>query len=186
MAKETRKMPRPSERAKGNTRFDLNVTQDLIDHAVRGSSASCAVADAIKYQIPDVSHVQVDIQTIRFSFPSRHERLVFLTPRRVQEYIVDFDAGDAIAPFTVQLRNPGVTATKTVIPDETDTPDASLTHRRRKPAQVINDDGKVLTGSGQGIRRIGGRTPPKLATSTQRTFGLKAFRINQAEALPQR
>lgn len=151
------------KRAKGTTRFTIDVTQELIDTAKRGSSSSCAVADAVKTQVAGVAHVQVDLQTIRFSIPSRAERYVYLTPRQAQEYIVGYDAGDQLEPFKVQLRNPGVTPTKTAIPTDTGVSTRARVHR----------------AGTAGTRRVGGRTPPKLATSTRRIYGLRALRINQ-------
>src|SRR4030095_2149783 len=90
--------------------------------------------------------------------------------------LVAFDAGDYVLPFRVELRNPGVTPMKTVVPKGLNSDVGEQVARVRRssaPAHIV-DQGK----SNQ--MRVGGRTPPRLATTTHRHYGMRALRVNQA------
>lgn len=84
-------------------RYSFDVTKQDIADAQNGDSFNCMVADTIKRQQPGASRVEVDLQTIRWS--DKDGRHVFLTPYEVAGYIVAFDAGEEIHPFSFQLRN---------------------------------------------------------------------------------
>lgn len=86
------------------SRITVEVTEKDIERAVTKDSYTCVVAQAIMRTIPTASHIDVDIQTIRFT--NEGIRWQYLTPYAVQGYIVAFDAGDAIQPFSFQLREP--------------------------------------------------------------------------------
>lgn len=88
--------------------FRFEVPQELINAATANSSSHCMVADSLKQKYPDALHVNVDIQTIRFT--RRGKRYVFATPPAVVDQIIAFDAGDRakIKPFTVKLQNGSV------------------------------------------------------------------------------
>jgi hypothetical protein len=79
----------------------VNVTQVDIDKALRNHSARCVVATAIKRAVSTAKRIEVDLQTIRWSTDT--ERVVFVTPVPVMDYITDFDAGDEIKPFSFRL-----------------------------------------------------------------------------------
>src|SRR5215472_13072355 len=81
---------------------DISVTQEHIAEAERDSTGRCMVAEAIKSSIPGVSHVQVDMQTIRFTRDG--ERETYFTPWDVGNAIVRFDGGDPIEPFSFRLQ----------------------------------------------------------------------------------
>lgn len=81
----------------------INVTQDDIDKADVKNSSRCVVARAVARTIPDATRISVDVQSIRFT--SGGERRIFLTPYAVAGYVVAFDAGEPIHPFTFRLRN---------------------------------------------------------------------------------
>ena len=83
------------------SRTDVYVTQEDIDKARRNHSSRCVVATAIKRAVPAANHVKVDMQTIRWTTPN--ERVVYVTPGSVMDYIINFDAGDEIKPFTFRL-----------------------------------------------------------------------------------
>jgi hypothetical protein len=97
---------KPSAAAKGReqSRFRIDVTEKDIQRAKRNDSYVCVVSQAIARAIPDATRIDTDIQSIRFTRHGR--RYVFLTPYAVQGYVVAFDAGEAIQPFSFQLRNP--------------------------------------------------------------------------------
>jgi hypothetical protein len=61
------------------------------------------IADAIKEAIPNAQSVAVDLVTIRWTDPVRELRYIYLTPRRAQLALIDFDRGVVPKPFDVQL-----------------------------------------------------------------------------------
>src|SRR5262245_37012527 len=81
----------------------ITITEKDIEKAHRNNSYKCVVAQAVARAFPNGHHIEVDTQTIRFT--DGHERKAYLTPYAVQGYVVAFDAGDRIEPFSFQLRN---------------------------------------------------------------------------------
>jgi len=80
----------------------VDVTQEDIDTALRKNSSRCVVATAIARTVPKATNVTVDVHSIRFTEGGR--RYTYLTPHPVMDYIVAFDAGDVLHPFTFRLR----------------------------------------------------------------------------------
>jgi hypothetical protein len=80
---------------------EISVTEAHIAEAERDVTGRCMVAEAIKSSLPGVSHVQVDMQTIRFTRGG--ERETYFTPWDVGNAIVRFDGGDPIEPFAFRL-----------------------------------------------------------------------------------
>jgi hypothetical protein len=85
------------------SRFNFQVTEKDIEKAHVGDSYQCVVAQAVARQLPNAHHIDVDLQTIRWS--DEDGRHVFLTPYEVAGYIVAFDAGEELHPFNFHLRN---------------------------------------------------------------------------------
>lgn len=85
------------------SRFSFEVTAADIEKARVNDSYRCVVAQAIARDMPDAHHIDVDLQTIRWS--DEDGRHVFLTPYEVAGYIVAFDAGDELHPFAFQVRD---------------------------------------------------------------------------------
>jgi hypothetical protein len=81
----------------------IEVSKDVIDKAVARHSGHCVFADAIGESLLWARFIAVDIQTVRFSDPTKRERYVYLTPRRLQQAIIDFDQGDRPEPFSFSL-----------------------------------------------------------------------------------
>ena len=81
----------------------VDVTQDDIDTALRKNSSRCVVATAIARKFPKAARIVVDVHSIKFTDGER--RYTYLTPPKVMDYIVAFDAGDALHPFTFRLRD---------------------------------------------------------------------------------
>lgn len=79
----------------------ITVEQTDIDQALRKKSARCVVATAVARSIEGAHHVDVDLQTIRFTVDG--ERRVYLTPPGASGYVIAFDAGDEIHPFGFRL-----------------------------------------------------------------------------------
>ena len=86
------------------SRFNFQVTEADITKAKRSDSYQCVVAQVIARTLKSATRIDVDSQAIRFSLDDR--RLVFLTPYAVQGYVIAFDAGEPIEPFSFQLRSP--------------------------------------------------------------------------------
>jgi len=89
---------------KQGARYNIEVTEKDIAKAKRNDSYIWVVSQAIALAISDATRIETDTQTIRFT--KNGDRLVFLTPYAVQGYVIGFDAGDPIQPFSFQLRSP--------------------------------------------------------------------------------
>lgn len=109
----------------------IQVTQSDIDGALKKDSSRCVVATAIARAFPNASHIAVDVQSIRFTVEG--ERRVYLTPYAVAGYVVAFDAGDEIHPFSFRLReDQRVKARQTKR-----TPAGAKVHKARTDAQNV-------------------------------------------------
>ena|SRR5215831_3564918 len=174
----------------------ISITDKDIEKAHRNNSYKCVVAQAIARTIPDAHHIEVDTQTIRFT--DRHERKAYLTPYAVQGYVVAFDAGDHIEPFSFQLRKPVPVRQPKL------TSSGKLAHqarvRARRHAQKSGEDSKIAgreayeSVKAEHPGRVfevstGARmAPPRVFKLKQRTYGMRVLRINrqeQAEAAAQ-
>lgn len=91
---------------------DVKVTTDLLETAERTSSRSCAVALAIKDQNPRLGRIEVNRQWISFTDKARGRRYHCITPQPVYDYILNWDAGLPIDPFSFRLRVVRVTEPK--------------------------------------------------------------------------
>jgi hypothetical protein len=93
----------------------VEVTQDLIDHAIQRDSSHCVVADALKANMPNASRVSVDLQTVRYTDTKRGKRYTYLTPPVCQRVLLDFDQGNLIEPFAFRLGPPIHIATSATV-----------------------------------------------------------------------
>jgi hypothetical protein len=84
----------------------VTVTDEVIANACRRDSGHCMIADALKMMNPGVNHVDVDLQTIRFSDPAKGARYIYLTPPLAQRALIRFDQGETVEPFDFTLRTP--------------------------------------------------------------------------------
>lgn len=91
----------------------IRIEQENIDQAVKRDSHRCMIADAIQAQIGWAKYIIVDLQSVRFSDTERGKRLVYLTPPRAQQALLEFDRGRKPKPFTMTL-NKGFTRTMRV------------------------------------------------------------------------
>jgi len=108
-------------------RLTVQVTEADIAKAKANDSMMCVVAQAIARTFPEARRISVDIQSIRWSDPKgRH---TYLTPYSVQGYIVAFDAGDDIHPFTFVLDSRKAIPVKRNMKTKAG---AALTNARRK------------------------------------------------------
>jgi hypothetical protein len=79
------------------------VSDTVIASAKTGASSHCAIAQGVGASIPGVSHITVDIATIRFTIGEK--RMYYHTPSAVQRFILAFDNGEDVKPFTFTLRD---------------------------------------------------------------------------------
>ena len=84
--------------------FMIEVTQSDLDSSMRQHARQDMVCTAIERTLSGANHIAVDLQTIRFT--QGRERLVYRTPAEIRDYIVAFDIGDGVEPFSFTLRNP--------------------------------------------------------------------------------
>src|SRR5215469_1218113 len=89
----------------------IHVTEEDLEKAARnreglppgrGNSATCAVAVAIARQVPGAHRIDVDLRTIRWT--DADGRKVFLTPYKVADYVIAYDAGKELQPFSFMPR----------------------------------------------------------------------------------
>jgi hypothetical protein len=147
------------------------VTPDIIDRAVVKNSNHCMAAEAIKAANRHLSHISVDIQTIRASDPMRRQRYIWLTPRKVQTAIIAFDQGNEVQPFNFRLQH-GQT-----IPIKETVKAAAVKAKRQAYDKKRKKRSKAVIKAKQpgGMPSIvGGKAPPKAAGAT-RTFGLRTL-----------
>jgi hypothetical protein len=189
----------------GKTRFQIKVTPEDIATAKRKDSYKCVVTQAIARAIPEATRIETDTQTIRFTW--QDTRYMFLTPASVQGYVIAFDAGDPIEPFSFHLRDP-FAARRSVY-----APKGERANRARKvardtvkknartmqpppdPAQVEieareaakaayaasiadnTDEPTYTTQHPDGRRRV-----PRVFKRKERSYGHRLLRINQKPA----
>lgn len=144
-------------------RFNVPVTQEIIDSSTEKSSSHCMIAEAVKQTVPNAKFVSVDIQTIRFTDAVTRLRHTYLTPRNAQHAIIGFDEGRKPKPFNIALRDGLVTAGRS---------QAVAEYRRKLRKPRIKRSNR---GSGAKARRVGGRPPPKTRMFARREFGLRAY-----------
>ena len=63
-----------------NGRRRISVEDTHIAESLQRSSSACAIAEALKQQIPNARHVAVDLQCIRWTDCVRKIRYIALTP----------------------------------------------------------------------------------------------------------
>lgn len=81
-------MPRAS-----TPRLDLGITPEHWERCVRSNSGGCVIADAIKEQYPQFSHVVVDMATIRVTDRQVGNRYIYLTTDEARQLLLAFDQG---------------------------------------------------------------------------------------------
>jgi hypothetical protein len=124
-----------------NKSVEIVVTEDHIAKAMHDVTHRCMVADAIRASVPGVSHVQVDMQTIRFT--RNRERETYFTPWDVQNALIDFDGHDPIKPFIFRLvfRNRVIIQRSLVAETSKPVDNArNRAHRAKKRAEEIARD----------------------------------------------
>lgn len=83
------------------SRIDCEVTADIIARAKPKDSRICMASEALRAAVPEATKVESDLATMRFS--AGGWRYIYLTPRDMQQALVDFDQGRALRPFRFRL-----------------------------------------------------------------------------------
>lgn len=156
-------------------KLSINVSEDVIRNSERRESSHCMIAEAVKEAVPGARYVSVDVQTIRFTDAERPFRYTYLTPRRAQVALIDFDRGVHAEPFAFRLDGAHVTKAGG---------GRAITRRQGAPledlpakATTVRDRGN----DGRVPRVVGGETPPRGALSSsghasaRRAYGLRGF-----------
>lgn len=160
----------------------INVAEDVIDLAIPRDSGHCMIADAIQQAVPGAKRISVDVQTIRFTDPDQPFRYIYLTPRIVQQAIIQFDRGIKPVPFSFALRSGQVVNAGKV---------ASSFKRRTTDSPLLPKKAVLVPskrgGAGRGpLHDVVGGTPPPLSAGSnssrlprnqRRQFGLRGFEL---------
>jgi len=147
----------------------ITIDEARIANAVKRSSNTCIIAEAIKEQVPNAALVSVDIRTIRISDPVAGERYIYLTPVHAQQIIIRFDQGMEIRPTKFRLRTP-------VQVNKMRRGEGKARRRLEgEPRKQRTRTTAQSNGSSSVPTIIGGRFPPLSNMAKDRRFGLKAF-----------
>lgn len=142
------------------TTVKVAVTEPLIERACQRDSRHCMIAEAIQAARPHWKNISVDLATIRWTNPKTSKRYIALTPPDAGVALVEFDRGEAVEPFTLNL-----------------TPVQEIPLRRDKSgrqrsaqnqAQLrIDDQGRAVTVGGKPLPRghLGGAASTGRATA---------------------
>jgi hypothetical protein len=173
----------------------IDVSEADIKWGHRKDSGRCAVARAIARTIPDATRIEVDTQSIRFT--SDGDRLMYLTPLSVMNYVAAYDDGRPVEPWRFQLRDP-IKLRRRLVREESK-PALAAKHRedkaRAKGKVLASTDGDAETprdASTVGAvdtrkpwtatETIAGRRPPPRVFKThKRAYGHRVLRINQPQ-----
>lgn len=150
-------------------KFTAKVTKDILADACKRNSNTCMVACALKEAKPKLSRIAVDIQTIRATDWKKGERYVWLTPRSIQQKIVDFDAGKDIKPFAFKMGDGQTIEVAPKTPKQKSKMRANNIKRKKAQLRMARD------GNRTGVPVVvGGKAPPK-AIGSRRAFGLRSL-----------
>jgi hypothetical protein len=138
--------------------FSLTVTPEQWKRAQRCNAHGCGIEVAVQDKFPNARHIQVDVQSIRWSIPEDDKRYLALTPKVFQRSLVSYDQG--IMPGTVKSF---VRISQEIA-------------RRHVETEVFEPKRTKTIKRGRRQRDLlitGGRLPP--VNRALRTFGIKAL-----------
>lgn len=170
------------------TQHRIEVTQDDIDKSKRGDGSLCIVATALARQIPDAVRVLVDTQTIRFTHAETGERVQYLTPYIVQQYVIAFDAGDRATPFAFKLNSTERVRIQRKKPKPT--PPKKHAPKRARPRggdvptePAYDDPTPTPKPTPPALNEKPRKAAPYAFRRKRRDYGMRALRINQARGI---
>jgi len=131
-------------------------------------------ADAIGDSISTSERRSVDIHYCKWSDKSTGLRYVYLTPLKVAQHILDFDAGDKgrIKPFKIILKGGQIFPLESLTEDQLE--DKRIYNKKIREGKLIV---KKVNGQGREdvVGIIGGQTPRRVPGGTKRVFGRKGL-----------
>jgi hypothetical protein len=159
----------------------IPITREIIDAAQQRSSSHCMIADALKAARPDLTHVAVDLQCIRFTDPKRAKRYVYLTPPPAQRALINFDQGLPSEPMTILLRKPSQIMKAKIRANAPKNADGT-------PRMITRADGtRDAASPRQGPKHVNARgiviggTPPPNAVLSNNRGRVRAFGLSQLQ-----
>jgi hypothetical protein len=132
----------------------IEVTQEIIDESCQRDSSHCMVAEALKAAVPRAQYISVDLATIRFTDVEAGMRYIYLTPRRVQQEILNFDQGEKSEPFNFRIQGAHILPTGNARKAR-----ASLQASGKAAADPLSTAAKGYP-PGNLPTRVGGQAPP--------------------------
>jgi hypothetical protein len=125
----------------------------------------------------------VDTQLIRYTSAVTGQRIAYLTPPKAQAYVVAFDAGDPIAPFSFWVDKP-VHLRQTVRTERGKTAHRKRADERAKARREGRAPKEIeVEGSGPTREQVADadavRPAPLVFRRKQRTYGMRALRANR-------
>ena len=85
--------------------LEINLKQCHIDKGQRAECTRCPGALALLEQVQDIESIDVDDVRVVF-FTPMGKRVRVETPVELQKFIIDFDDGKPVQPFTFKIQNP--------------------------------------------------------------------------------
>lgn len=141
----------------------LRVDAETINTSCVRNGHHCMVAEALKKQFPNLCYISADIQTIRATDLKKHERYIWLTPRPIQQLIIDFDQGKKPTPFSTLLRVGQIL--------ESGNGTRGKTKKAKAPTLAKHKNHPRVTPV-----IVGGKAPPKSSPiGFRREFGVRAL-----------
>lgn len=172
----------------------VSVTKEIMQHSKVRDSSHCMIAEAIKEAVPEATSVSIDVQTIRFSIPSKRLRYTYLTPRIAQLAVIDFDQGKMPKPFEFRLDGAQVTTmyrrnvvstprSREMSPEQyvalAKAQEYNPSHATKIPDHPELVKPQFRRGKSKGMvpEKVGGRLPPTTPFARRRAFGLRALKV---------
>jgi hypothetical protein len=148
------KNKKPTSSVWHNGRIHISLTQQHIDESMQRNSSHCAGVAAIKEAIPDATFVSLDLQSWRLS--RKGCRYVGLTPHVLQDFLVNYDQGNAVSPITFTLKPAYICKAgkkRTHTPDPEQLTDVGLRvspHQPHLPTPTPTPTARVRCGASDG------------------------------------
>ena len=153
-------------------RFTINVTEDDINRALPRNSRHCMIEFGIEHDVPTARRVIVDIQTIRWTDPTRGLRYTFITPAKVLALMLAWDEGHKPKPFSFRLRGAQITTSRATVSRKSGKVKTRAIHKlgRRRPLITKGDADKRMRPA-----IVGGEPPPLTRFQGNRVFGSRTL-----------
>ena len=166
----------------------VDVTDRIINTAKVCDGAYCMISEALKEAFDNkktpIDIVHTDLQTIRYTIPSKHKRYVHLTPRSVQQALVDFDNGDPVEAFRFILYHDRAVQ---ILPAKKHPGNPASAKKGRETTAAKRAALKeMVKGRSDRTVIVGGKPPPKASPrypTRLRRFGLRLLKRGLADKL---